>query len=82
MDLWEVITAWVFAWISGVLFGLSLKLSAFRRTAHPEDHAKFNERATSPIGPWHWVLAPATLIQLGLLAAFLAAGVLLIVLSL
>lgn len=77
MALWQIVVVCVLAWISGTLFGLSV-----RRGRAGRDHERALPADEGPLGPWHWLTAPGIVFQLGLLAAFLAGAIMLIVLSL
>lgn len=84
MSLWQVAIACVLAWMSGALFAASFRGGFFRRGHHQQgrEENRYPEPPAHLLGSWHWILAPATLMQLGLLLALLVGTAVLIVMSL
>jgi hypothetical protein len=82
MNWWQVIIACVFAWISGALFNASFRDGFFEAGSGRDDSSPFAGKRGYPQSTRPWMRSPVLLLQLALLAAFLAACVLLIVVSL
>lgn len=80
MSLWQIILACVFAWISGAFFHACVADGFIESSAERNDGSPFAEHAYA-VGGWQWLRSPALIVQIGLLAAFLAAGVALILVS-
>ena len=82
MTLWQAAVVSLLAWISGALFAASFRGGFFRRRTDAMDEHAYPRPPGYALGGWHWIMAPATLVQLGLLAIFLIGAILLIVMSL
>lgn len=81
MSLWQVILACVLAWISGAFFSACIR-DGFLISARERDEDSPFAAHAYPLGPMRWLQSPAVLLQLGLLAAFLVATIILIVVNL
>lgn len=81
MSLWQVVIACALAWISGALFAASFRGGFFRHAPGPAGRSPFAERDAYDAGDWRGITAPATVVQLALLVAFIAAAMTLIVVN-